>query len=87
MRVYWTPPSPTPYGYRIYYQADGDQGSVIVTDGSTTSYDLTVQNDVMYDVSVQTLSSTMLPSVVSDEVQSRTGQLYKLFIVMMFICF
>ncbi len=24
IRVRWTPPSPTPYGYRIYYQSEGD---------------------------------------------------------------
>ncbi len=67
--ISWTPPSSTPYGYRIYYQAEGDQGppqSVVVTSGSTTSHDLTVpQSGVSYTISIQTLSSTELPSAVT----------------------
>jgi len=77
MRVYWTPPSSIPYGYRIYYQPEGGaQQSVVVDSGITTSEYLTVQEDVVYSVNVQTLSETMLPSAVSDTVQSRTGQLH-----------
>ncbi len=79
IRVPWTPPSPTPYGYRIYYQAEGDQGypqTVVVTGGSTNQKDLTPQNGVTYTVSIQTLSSTQLPSgVVEVSYQDRTSQL------------
>ncbi len=77
MRVRWTPPSFTPYGYRI--QAEGDLGSpqsVVVTGGNTNMRDLTVQNGVTYTVSIQTLSSTQLPSVVVEvPYQDRTSQL------------
>ncbi len=72
--VFWTPPSPTPYGYRIYYQAEGDQGppqSEVVTDGSTTSHDLTVpQSGVSYSISIQTLCSIELPSAVTEGVST-----------------
>ncbi len=79
IRVRWTPPSLTPYGYRMYYQAEGDQGppqSVVVTGGSINQKDLTVQNGVTYTVSIQTHSSTELPSgVVEVPYQDRTSQL------------
>ena len=72
--ISWTPPSPTPYGYRIFYKAVGATGppqSVVVNDSSATSYDLTVsQGDVNYTISMQTLSATQLSSAVTEEVLS-----------------
>ncbi len=49
---------------------------MVVTGGSTNTRDLTVQNGVTYTVSIQTLSSTELPSgVVGVPYQDRTSQL------------
>ncbi len=49
---------------------------MVVTGGSTNQKDLTVQNGVTYTVSIQTLSSTELPSgVVGVPYQDRTSQL------------
>ena len=45
---------------------------MVVDDGSATSYDLTVSQDGgSYTISMQTLSATELPSVVTEEVFSR----------------
>ncbi len=48
---------------------------MVVVGGSTNQKDLTVPNGVTYTVSIQTLSSTELPSdVVEVPYQSRAGQ-------------
>ncbi len=63
----------------MYYEGEGDQGplpSVVVTGGSTNTKDLTVHNGVTYTISIQTLSSTELPSgVVEVPYHDRTSQL------------
>ena len=77
-KVYWTPPSPTPYGYRVSWQGGSVQGSEVVVGGSATSHQVTVaghESGVSYTISVQTLSSSQLPSEVAT-VQTRDGEMH-----------
>ncbi len=49
---------------------------MVIVGGSTNTKDLAVQDDVTYTVSIQTLSSTELPSgVVEVQYRDRTSQL------------
>ena len=64
--VSWTPPSPTPTGYVIYYQAtDGgtDSGNETVTGGSTDQEVITDRNRGSYDITIMA-TSNHLPSTV-----------------------
>ncbi len=66
VRVSWTAPSsgPTPSGYRIYYQAEGDQTFTTVDTGQEdTEYLLTdLRSDTIYNIRMVSLSR-FLPSV------------------------
>ncbi len=68
VRVSWTAPSsgPTPSGYRIYYQAEGDQTFTTVDTGQEDiEYLLTdLRSDAIYNIRMVTLSR-FLPSVFS----------------------
>ena len=66
--VSWTPPSPTPTGYVIYFQAtDGgtDSGSVYLTvyGGRTGHWVITGRNCDSYDITI-VFTSNHLPSTV-----------------------
>ena len=64
--VSWTPPTPTPTGYDIYYIAtEGgiDIGNTRVTNGLTDQLELTRRIRVSYDVTMVALSQH-LPSTV-----------------------
>ena len=70
IRVSWTPPGsgPSVTGYRIYYQTEGNQGSVDVGT-STTEYTITslVVNDT-YNVSMVALSERLPSAIVGPEI-------------------
>ena len=70
IRVSWTPPDsgPSVTGYRIYYQTEGDQGSVDVG-ASTTEYTITslVVNDT-YIITLVALSEHLPSAIVGPEI-------------------
>ena len=67
LKVTWTKPTTgaTPTGYIIHYKADGDQGTVVVSNGTTTMEVIYVHStELVYAITMVTLS-TMLPSKLS----------------------
>ena len=57
----------------IYYQATGDQGSVMINNGSATKQDIEVQDGLVYNISMLALSDH-LPSRTVDPVQIDIGK-------------
>ena len=68
IKVSWTPPAsgPSVIGYRIYYQTEGDQGSVDVGT-NTTEYTITMASDA-YNISMVALSERLPSAVVGPEI-------------------
>ena len=77
IRVSWTAPTSvaTVTGYRIYYQAEGDSGSVPVNAG-VTSYTLGNLQDHTYSITMVTLSIHLPSSVVGPEAVTLGKSLY-----------
>ena len=72
--VSWTPPSLTPTGYVIYYQAtDGgtDAGNMVITGGSTDQFDITGKNRDSYNITI-VATSQHLPSTVVGPVGTKS---------------
>ena len=78
IRVSWTAPTSvaTVTGYRIYYQAEGDSGSVPINAG-VTSYTLgNLQDGITYNVTMVALSIHLPSSVVGPETVTLGKSLY-----------
>ena len=69
IRISWTAPlsRATVTGYQIYYQAEGDRGSVAV-DANMTGYTLSnLQNGLTYNIIIVALSIHLPSSVVGPQ--------------------
>ena len=78
IRVSWTAPTSvaTVTGYRIYYQAEGDSGSVPINAG-VTSYTLVhLQDGLTYNITMVALSIHLPSSVVGPETVTLGKSLY-----------
>ena len=66
--VSWTPPTPTPEGYVIFFQGGDDEDSVTVEDGSTTTVNIDGRvNGRQYSVTMVALSQHLPSTVTSPE--------------------
>ena len=77
IRLYWTPPTATPTGYKITYFAEkGDTTgtAVSVSNGSTNSHEISNLNDtVTYRVSIVSVNGTTRSDTTGPVLAARGG--------------
>jgi len=89
VRVSWTAPlsDTTVTGYQIYYQADGDWGSVSVDTGVTSTTLSNLRNGLTYNITMVALSMHLPSSVVGPQSVTLGKSLCNCFLVTVYLPF